>query len=100
MDEPTWAAFQRLLRLSKSDTHQAARAANFILAWWNADSLGKFDLTDLFNVDVKIAADMATVFSWLARQSNPVYPTDYRADIEEVIAQWRPDVWAKRNEPV
>ena len=95
MDDWTRAAFDRLLKLAQSDTHQSRRAANFLLAWWNADSLGAFDPADLFGVDSTIAADMATVFTWLAGQSVAVCPTEYRAQIEKLIADWRPEVWAK-----
>lgn len=94
MDDWTRAAFERLLKLAQSDTGQARRAANFLLAWWNADSLGAFDPADLFGVDSAIAADMATVFTWLAGQGVAVYPTEYRAQIEMLIEDWRHDVWA------
>jgi hypothetical protein len=40
MDNETRAAFERLLRIALTDAHQANRVANFILAWWNAESLG------------------------------------------------------------
>lgn len=93
MDDVTRDALERLLKIARSDTGQARRVANFILAWWNADSLGGFDIADLF------AADMATVFTWLSRQNEATYPEDYRAAIEAVIAEWRPDIWAKAKEP-
>ncbi len=83
-------ALDRLLRIAKGDTGQARRCADFILAWWNADAHGGFDITDLFAVDSSIAGDMATIFSWLAAQSNAVYPYEWRRDIEAVIEQWRP----------
>lgn len=95
MDDTTRAAFERLLDLAKSDTGQARRAANFILAWWNADSLGGFDIAELFGQDTAIAADMAIVFGWIARRSNAVYPEEYRAEIEGLIEAWRPQVWAR-----
>lgn len=97
MDDWTRAAFERLLTLAQSDTGQARRVSNFLLAWWNADSLGGFDIADLFGVDTTVAADMATVFTWLAGRNDAVYPTEYRAEIEKLIAEWRPDVWAKAN---
>jgi len=100
MDELTWAALQRLLKVARSDTGQARRVAAFILAWWNAESLGGFDIADLFAVDRKIASDMATVFSWIARQDNAIYPTEHRAEIEAIIEQWRPEVWARSKESV
>lgn len=95
MDDWTRAAFERLLKLAQSDTGQSRRAANFLLAWWNGEILGGFDLTDLFNVDSTIAADMATVFTWIAAQDGVSYPAEYRAEIEKLIEKWRPHVWAK-----
>lgn len=56
MDDWTRAAFERLLSVAQGDTHQSRYAANFLLAWWNAGSLGGFDRTDLFGVDSAIAA--------------------------------------------
>lgn len=94
MDDETRAAFERLLRIARSDTGQARRVANFVFAWWNADNLGGFDIADLFAVDRAIAEDMAAVFVWLSRQDNAVYPTEYRAELEHLIESWRPDIRA------
>lgn len=88
------AAFERLLKIARSDTGQSRRVAAFILAWWNADSLGGFDLTDLFSVDHAIAADMGTMFICLGRQSQAFYPEEYQTEIEALIQAWRPEIWA------
>lgn len=98
MDNTTRIALERLLRIARSDTHQSSRVANFVLAWWNAPSLGGFDLADLFAVDTAIAADMALVFNHVARLSNAAYPDEYKAEIEAIIAQWRPEIWARATE--
>lgn len=66
-----------------------------IIAWWSAGSLGGFDLADLFAVDMGVAQNMAQVFSRIAGLSVAEYPTEYRAGIEVVIVQWRPEVWAR-----
>ena len=95
MDEATREAVDRLLILAKSDTGQAGRIANFLLAWWNAEELGGFDIAELFTVDGAIARDMARVFSYLATRSNAEYPEDRESDIREIIRRWRPVVWAK-----
>ncbi|MBB3978600.1 hypothetical protein GGQ64_003834 [Rhizobium azooxidifex] len=71
-------ALEKLLNVAHEDTGQGRRGANFLLAWWNAEVHGGFDITDLANVDPHIGA-MATV-----------YPTDYRAEIEKIIERWRP----------
>lgn len=88
------AAFERLLKIARSDTGQSRRVASYILAWWNADRLGGFDLTDLFGVDQVIAADMGTMFVCLGRQSQAFYPEEYRTEIEALIEAWRPEIWA------
>ena len=98
MDDRTSSAFERLLRIARSDTGQSRRVANFILAWWNADSLGGFDLADIFAVDREIGRDMATIVSALAEFSEPRYPEGYRAEIEELLRLWRPEVWARSVE--
>ena len=97
-DEMTGAAFERLLHIARGDTHQSRRVANFILAWWNADSLGGFDLADIFAVDREIGRDMATVVSSLAELSAAEYPDAYTAEMENLIRLWRPDVWARSVE--
>lgn len=89
MDSATRAAFERLLTMAKSDTGQSRIAADFLLAWWNAEVQGGFDLADLFAVDRAVARDMAVVFDHIASRDVPEYPEDYRADIEAVIHQWR-----------
>lgn len=98
MNEPTRAAFERLLKVARSDTGQARRVADFIFAWWNAESLGRFDLADLFAVDLAISQDMATVFSYMASRSVAEYPDLYWGEIEQLIAQWRPEIWARSKE--
>ena len=95
MSEPVIQALDRLFDLAASDTGQARRIANFLLAWWNAEELGGFDIADLFAVDAAIARDMSRVFNYLATRSNAEYPEDREPEIREIIRRWRPEVWAK-----
>jgi hypothetical protein len=95
MDHLTRAAFRRLLDVALEDTGQSRRVSNFIMAWWNAESLGGFDLADLFVVDKSIAADMARVFTHLGRLAVAEYPDEFHPEIERLIARWRPEVWAR-----
>ncbi|GGB04209.1 hypothetical protein GCM10011491_35410 [Brucella endophytica] len=98
MDHATRAAFERLLKIALSDMGQSGRVAAFVLAWWNADTLGGFNIADLSRVDSSIAADMIHVLSWLAAQTGIEYPTAYRSEIEEIIRKWRPEIWAQTTE--
>ncbi|OYY76583.1 MAG: hypothetical protein B7Y61_18320 [Rhizobiales bacterium 35-66-30] len=72
MDETTRTAFERLLSIARSDTGQSRRVAH----------------------------DMATVFAYVAGRPVAEYPEAYRTEIEDVIQQWRPEVWAKATEAV
>lgn len=89
MEDSVRFALENLLNVAHQDTGQGRRVANFLLAWWNAEEQGGFDLTDLFNVDARISEDMVTVFTWMAREHQVSYPIDYRGEIEQIIAQWR-----------
>ena len=89
------AAVRRLVDVAKSDTGQGGRAAGFLLAWWNAETCGGFDLTDLWSVDRVIADDMVAVVGMLARvHSYPDALLDAAtvADFRALVAMWRPEL--------
>lgn len=98
MNDAMRVAFERLLEAATSDTGHTRRAANFILAWWNADSLGGFDLAGIFAVDRDIARNMAIVVTCLAEAPVAEYPKGRRAEIENLIRLWRLEVWARSVE--
>lgn len=86
------AALERLLVIAKSDTGQARRVADFLLAWWNASKLGKFDLTDLWTVDSIIATDMVTVFGLVARVHSYPDQLGYSDQFDVIVRAWRPEL--------
>src|SRR3546814_12200054 len=92
-DPAVKAAIGRLIELARSDTGQARRAANFLLAWWAGDHWGPFPIADLFGVDRDVAADLATVFSYPGQHGCAIYPV--RFDFCDVLAvsfePWRPE---------
>lgn len=83
MDDRVRFALEKLLNIAHDDTGQGRRVANLLLAWWNAEALGGFDIADLFAVDREVSEDMATMFTYLAREEDAVYPTVYRGEIEK-----------------
>lgn len=85
------AAVARLFDLAQSDTGQARRVANFLLAWWNGDDWGHFPIADIFGLDREIAKDIATVVGFLGQQPCAVYPDAFgrRADIIKLLGRWR-----------
>ncbi len=92
MEDRVRFALEKLLNVAHGDTGQSRRVANFILAWWNADVHGGFNLTDLADVDRDVCEDMATIFTFLAREEDLVYPEAYKPEIIQIIRRWRPDV--------
>lgn len=92
MEDRVRFALEKLLNIAHGDTGQSRRVANFILAWWNADVHGGFDLTDLADVDRDVCEDMVTVFTFLTREEDLVYPEAYKPEIIQIIRRWRPDV--------
>jgi hypothetical protein len=90
MEDRVRFALEKLLNIAQEDTGQDRRVANFQLAWWNADVHGGFDIADLFAVDREVSEDFATIFTYLARAEDAVYPTHYRGEIESIIKCWRP----------
>jgi hypothetical protein len=97
-DEPSLeqhAALQRLLAIAAGPTGQAARVANFLLAWWHADECGGFDLTDVWSLDLPIRVDVATVFALILTHQRYPDSLGYSPEFERVIAAWRPDIAAR-----
>ncbi|WP_280171526.1 DUF7673 family protein [Agrobacterium pusense] len=92
MEDRVRFALEKLLNVAHGDTGQSRRVANFILAWWNADVHGGFNLADLADVDRDVCEDMVTVFTFLAREEDLVYPEAYKPEIIQIIRRWRPDV--------
>ncbi|MGI2033842.1 DUF7673 family protein [Rhizobium panacihumi] len=90
MEDRVRFALEKLLNIAHQDTGQGRRVANFLLAWWNAETNGGFDLADLANVDPDVGEDMVTIFAYIAREEDMVYPYEYRSEIEQIIARWRP----------
>lgn len=89
---PRENALVRLIEIAKKDTGQSRLVANFLLAWWNADECGGFDLTDIWGVDTAVATDMLNVFT-LAAVAH-CYPDrlGYEDDFIAIVSIWRPEL--------
>ena len=89
-------ALERLIDIAQGDTGQSRKVANFLLAWWNAEECGGFDLTDVWAVDTPIAVDMLRVFALLAGCQQYPDTMGYGKQFEAIIRAWRP---VPRNHP-
>jgi hypothetical protein len=83
------SALERLIRIAQAGTGQAQMTAEFLLSWWNARNFGGFDLTRLWEVDPNIAADMVTVFTFVATCRR--FPDDlgYDEEFRRIVHTWR-----------
>jgi hypothetical protein len=82
-------ALRRLLAIAQHDTGQSRRVAGFLLAWWNAQSCGGFDLTDLWAVDEEIAQDMLVVLGLIARVHQYPPALGFEAEFKQIVRAWR-----------
>jgi len=65
-------ALQRLISIARKDTGQSRRVANFLLAWWNAQTCGGVDLTEIWALDYEIESDVVAVLEMIRRTAK--YP--------------------------
>lgn len=81
-----FAALDRLIAHAKRDSDQARRVANFLLCWWNADTMGAWDIRQIWSLDEGIEKDVMTVFRFMSRTVG-VYPDayGYHDDFMEII---------------
>jgi len=86
------AALERLIAIAQSDTGQARRVADFLLAWWNAGECRGFDLTTLWFVGRSIADDMVIVFSYVARANAYPDTLGFNAEFQSIVRGWRPEL--------
>lgn len=93
MTERESDAVDRLALLAmRSDSGQARRVADFLLAWWNPELCGRFDMTDAWSCDDDIVEDMVTVFGFIARHKVYADTLGYQKQFEAIVAAWRPNL--------
>ncbi len=90
-------ALDHLLAVARRPTGGGRRAANFLLAWWNATDNGGFDLTDLWELDHTNRAAVLHVFQHVATVQRYPDAYGYGAAFEALWQQWRADDPASRE---
>lgn len=73
---------ERLISIAKNGTGQSEIVANFLLAWWNANSCGGFNLTELWAVDSPLVEDMVNVFKLVEKVRNYPDTLGYQAEFD------------------
>lgn len=89
MEQKDQIALERLLRIAEGDSGQAAKVADFLLAWWNAEECGGFDLTKLWALDASIAADIVAVTGLISHVHQYPDTLGYGKQFARLISSWR-----------
>jgi len=87
-------ALEVLIEIAKGSSGQSKRVADFLLAWWNAEQCGGFDLTDTWAVDGYIARAMCVIFLFVSGVREYPDGLGYRDDFVFISKRWRPNLWS------
>ena len=87
---PTHAALDRLLAIAATDTGQASRVANLLLAWANAHTFGGFDPTDLWAVSDPVRVDMLDLLGLIAADRHHAAAYGHDDVFAALARRWRP----------
>jgi len=84
-------ALDRLILEAKTPTGEGGRVADFLLAWWNADTCGGFNPIKAWSCEDNVVEDIVTIFSYIVRNQRrfPDY-LGYGEKFESLMRQWRP----------
>ena len=84
------AALHRLITMAQGDNGGSARAADFLLAWWNGPDWGHFPIMHLKGLDQSLGRDIVTIMAYLV-ENDTCYANLWgrRADMERLIEDWR-----------
>jgi len=82
-------ALERLIKHAKRDSGQSRKIADFLLAWWNADTCGRFDFRDTWACDTEIVDDIVVVFNMIVRSNTYPDTLGYAEEFKYLAYNWR-----------
>jgi hypothetical protein len=88
-------SLQRLIKIARSKTNQSEPIANFLLSLWDADTCGRFDFRELWNIDSDLVEDVASVVKAFAAEHRSLLELGYEEDFLALRQRWRPDSFAR-----
>jgi hypothetical protein len=86
---PEREALQRLIAIAEGGEAPNSIAAEFLLAWRNAEELGGFNVAHLAKVDASIAADMMTVCKLIIDTRASPDALGYTESFDRLTNNWR-----------
>jgi len=83
-------ALERLLAFAVGKGLQNKIVADFLLAWWDADRYGRFDLQRTVALNEAFLEDVAAVSTFVAH--SPAHPESlgYAEQFNAIIRKWHP----------
>jgi hypothetical protein len=91
-NDSEWAALERLTAYAAGTSDGSRAIADMLLAWWNADTCGRFDPRAVWHCDDDVVEDAIVVFGLIARcrwyPDQPPHDRNFTA----LLSQWRPEL--------
>ena len=83
-------ALERLLTFAVGKGMQNKIVADFLLAWWDAERYGRFDLQRTVALNAALLEDIAALATFVQRCSTHPEAMGYGEQFNAVIRKWRP----------
>jgi len=93
--DPALVSLERLIEIAQSDSGQAEIVASFLLAWWNANECGGFNVANVWALDRALVEDIQRVVGLIASLGSYPDQLGYGSDFERIVAFWRPRLLEK-----
>jgi len=83
-------AVERLLAFAMGKGLQNSIVADFLLAWWDAERFGRFDLQRTVALNDTSLEDIAALSTFVARYATHPEALGYGQQFNAIIRKWRP----------
>ena len=85
-------ALERLIAVASNDTRQSAVVADFLLCWADSTLPGRWDPTELWEIDRDLAAAAVAVIGYAVRSRQRPGALGYGPELDALARQWRSSV--------
>lgn len=90
MNSEVRSDIEKLIDIAGNPTGQGRKVANLLLSWWNAETCGGFDPTDLWCLDLDIRNSAMRVLTYIAKVERYPDKLGYGLQFERLVGIWRP----------
>jgi hypothetical protein len=82
-------ALKRLLKRARGNSGQQTRVADFLLSYWNADTMGGWNVRDIGHLDSDIAYDIISVITMIESGNRDPADLGFEEEFLEIIRRHR-----------